>query len=421
MRLVLAFLLLACASAPAAATLPPSQAFYDMEAVCARDEETLWGVSLCGPMLIVDRDTRVVHANRADAEGKLAPAGPGAWTGTLPEGVGIANTAIDWAGVRWTMVMTPLPEGLTARRVLLGHEAFHRIQDGLGIALSTAANAHLETETGRTWMRLEMRALAAAMRATEDEPRLVAARDALAFRAARLAAFPGADVEERALDRGEGLAEYTGVRLATANSETYAAERLRIADSHAALARAYAYATGPAWGLLLDNREGYWREARWRRSLGQRAPAEVFAQRVRLDRATIEARIARYDGAAVAAEEAARAAAAAARVAGYRAAFADGPRLIAPLSQFRMEMNPDGVTPVTGLGQVYATLTVRDAWGEFVARGDALIAADFKSLSAAQPTLEADRVVGPDWTLTLKPGWRATAGEGGVVRVEPSS
>lgn len=210
------------------------------------------------------------------------------------------------------------------------------------------------------------------------------------------------------------------MRLATANSEAYAAEKLRAADAHPALARSYAYATGPAWGLLLDSREGYWREARWRRALGARSPAELLAQRLRLDRATIEERQARYDGAAVAAEEAARAKALADRVAGYRAAFAEGPRLIAPLSQFRMEMNPDAVTPVSGLGQVYATLTVRDAWGEFVARGDALIAADFKSLAAAAPKVEANRVVGPDWTLTLAPGWRAATGDGGVVRVEPA-
>lgn len=420
MRMIVLALLIAVAPARAAAEVTPGQAFSDMEGLCARDEMALWGVSLCGPLLIVDGATRAVHANRADAENKLALAGTGVWGGTLPAGIGIANTAVDWAGVRWTMVVAPLPEAAAPRRVLLAHESFHRIQERLGIALSGATNAHLETEAGRTWLRLEMRALAAALLAKEDAPRLLATRDALAFRAARLAAFPGADVEERALDRGEGLAEYSGVRLATANSEAYAAEKLRVADAHGALARSYAYATGPAWGILLDELEGYWRTARWRRAVGQRAPAEILAARVRLDRAPIVERSARYDGGAIAAEEAARAATTAARVAGYRARFAEGPRLVAPLSQFQMEMNPDAVTPVADLGQVYATLTLRDAWGVFVARGDALIAADLKSLVAAQPTVEAGRIVGPDWTLTLKPGWRAAQADGGVVRVEPA-
>lgn len=406
------------AATAAQAEVPPGAAFSDLEGVCARDEATLWGENLCGPTLIVDRATRAVYANRADPEGKFALAGTNVWGGTLPEGMTIANTAVEWQGLRWTMVVAPLPERSTARRVLLAHESFHRIQDKHGIALSSATNAHLETEAGRRWMRLEMRALAASMEAKEEAPRLLGARDAIAFRAARLAAFPGADAEERALDRGEGLAEYTGVRLSTADSDLYAAELLKRADSNDALARSYAYATGPAWGILLDRHEGYWREARWRRFLGQRSPAELASQRIRLDRATLEERIARYDGAGIAAQEAARTAAKAGRVAAFRTAFVDGPRLVAPLTQFTMEMDPNAVTPAPDLGQVYKTLTVRDAWGEFVARGDALIAADGRSLVAAQPTIEAGRIVGPDWTLTLKPGWRAVAKDGGVVSIE---
>jgi hypothetical protein len=421
MRTIVLALLLAAVPLGARAQVLPGQAFSDLESVCARDEDTLWGKSLCGPTLIVDRAARTLYANRADPEGKLTVAGTHVWAGPLPEGMTVANTAVDWQGLKWTMVMAPLPESAPARRVLLAHESFHRIQGDLGFALSDAANVHLETESGRTWMRLEMRALAAALVAPDEPARLIATRDALAFRAARLAAFPGADVEERKLDRGEGLAEYSGVRLATADAEKYAAEKLRRAETGVSFARSYAYATGPAWGLLLDKNEGYWRDARWRRHLGPRSPAEALATRVRVDRAPMEMRTARYEGAAVAAEEAARATANAARAQAWRARFVEGPRLIAPLTQAYMEMDPNAVTPVPGIGQVYTTLTVRDAWGEFVARGEAAIAADFKSLVAAAPTLAGGAVSGPDWTLTLKPGWRAVANEGGVVRIEPES
>jgi hypothetical protein len=266
-------------------------------------------------------------------------------------------------------------------------------------------------------MRLEMRALAAALSTTDEGARRTATRDALAFRAARLAAFPGADAEERALDRGEGLAEYTGVRLAAANAEGYASTKLRAAEAGPGFSRSYAYATGPAWGILLDELEEYWRKARWRRALGDRSPAEAIAQRVRLDRAPMEERLARYDGAAVAAEEAARAAATATRNAAYRATFAEGPRLIAPLATVSMEFNPNAVTPVDGLGRVYRTLTLRDEWGEMVATGEALVAADGATLAAAAPRIEEGRVSGPDWTLTLKPGWQAVEEPGGVVRI----
>jgi len=294
--------------APARAEVLPGAAFSDLEGVCARDEETLWGVSLCGPTLIADVATGALHANRADPGGALALAGTNVWAGPLPADLTVANGAVEWSGLRWTMVTTPLPEHGAVRRVRLTHESFHRIQDKLGIGPAAAANAHLETPAGRTWMRLEMRALIAALEAGDDGARQLAARDALAFRAARLAAYPGADAEERAHDRAEGLAEYSGVRLATADSEIYAVERLRSAEASASFSRTYANATGPAYGLLLDKEAGYWREARWRRTLGDRSPAEALAARLKLGRDTIETRSARYDGAALAAEESARAA-----------------------------------------------------------------------------------------------------------------
>lgn len=299
-------------AASARADVPPGAAFSDLEGVCARDEETLWGISLCGPTLIADQATGTLHANRADPGGALALAGTNVWAGPLPADLAIANGAVDWSGERWTMVMAPLPQHGAVRRVRMARESFHRVRDKLGIGPATAANAHLETAPGRTWMRLEMRALIAALEASEDGPRQLAARDALAFRAARLAAYPGADAEERALDRAEGLAEYSGVRLATADSEIYAAERLRGAEASASFARSYAHATGPAYGLLLDKEAGYWREARWRRTLGDRAPAEALAARLKLGRDAIEARTVRYGGAAITTEEAARAAAPAA-------------------------------------------------------------------------------------------------------------
>jgi hypothetical protein len=308
-----ALLALAIAAAPAHAEVPPGAAFSDLEGVCARDEETLWGVSLCGPTLIADPASGTLHANRADPGGAFALAGTNVWAGPLPEGLTVANAPVEWSGLRWTMVVAPLPEAGSARRILLAHQSFRRIQDKLGIAPSDAVNAHLETADGRTWMRLEMRALTAAMEPADDAARLLAARDALAFRAARLAAFPGADAEERKSDRSEGLAEYTGVRLATADSEKYAAGRLRSAEASPSFAHAYASATGPAWGLLLDKEAGYWREARWRRTLGDRAPAEALASRLRLGREALDVRTVRYNGEAIAAEEAARIAAAAAR------------------------------------------------------------------------------------------------------------
>jgi hypothetical protein len=80
----------------------------------------------------------------------------------------MANTAIDWQGDRWAMVMLPLPEDAYTRRVLLAHESFHRIQPKLGLTSKEVANAHLDTVEGRYLMQLEWRALAAALGGVRD-------------------------------------------------------------------------------------------------------------------------------------------------------------------------------------------------------------------------------------------------------------
>ena len=49
--------------------------------------------------------------------------------GRLPDEINIANTATDWAGVKWTMMMLPLPEDAGRRAALLAHEMWHRIQE----------------------------------------------------------------------------------------------------------------------------------------------------------------------------------------------------------------------------------------------------------------------------------------------------
>src|SRR5258708_31240651 len=53
-------------------------------------------------------------ANQADLEEKLKPA-DGVFAGTAPPTLGVANTAVTWAGVQWTMVMWP-PAQVTDRK-----------------------------------------------------------------------------------------------------------------------------------------------------------------------------------------------------------------------------------------------------------------------------------------------------------------
>lgn len=80
-----------------------AQYFSEAREVCARDAGRLWGVSLCGPMLFADPATRAVVANQPDKENRLRPHGE-VFIGAAPPETVIANTATEWAGVKWTMV-----------------------------------------------------------------------------------------------------------------------------------------------------------------------------------------------------------------------------------------------------------------------------------------------------------------------------
>ena len=156
-------LILASLSADAQAqTLTPEAAraaFVLADSVAADDGGRPWKHSLAGPILFVDPSDRTAVTNRP-AQG-FAPH-DGIFVGSLPDSVGIANTATNWAGEHLTMLMWPLPEDRAEARELIAHELWHRIQDQLGFSTTGAPNQHLGTMNGRLWLRMEWQAMAVA-------------------------------------------------------------------------------------------------------------------------------------------------------------------------------------------------------------------------------------------------------------------
>jgi len=386
----------------------------ELQQMCSADAGQLWTANLCGPLIVVDGQTRAVWATQRDNTDLLVLTPAGGWVGTLPARVPVANTTVDWGGVRWIMVVGPLPEDATARRVLVAHEAWHRVQTSIGFPMQNVNPAHLETERGRYLMRLELRALATAM-LSNGRARRNAAKDALSFRMARLASFADARTSEAALDRNEGLASYTGVRLGAGDqAHLFATRTLNAYDQQGALARSYAYASGPAYGLLLDEFV-----PTWRTSLAGWAPADLLTSPLRAEELStrdLNRRAERYGGPEIAGQERARAENQRRIVAELTTRFS-GARLELPLREMQFEFDPGQVTPVEGLGTVYQRLVLRDAWGELRATEGALISPNFDLLTAARPS--AGGLSGPGWTLNLAAGYRMSIPDTqGVLRPE---
>jgi hypothetical protein len=392
---------------PAAATAM----FAEAEAVSERDGGALWGMALYGPMIFVDRASRKIIANRPDPEGRLHAEG-GVWVGTLPPDYLPANTAIDWQGQRWTMLEWPIWGDAQARARLFAHEMFHRIQPRLHLLMTDKANPHLDTLEGRVWLQLEWRALAVAM-TSSGQAQVQAIRDALAFRAHRLALFAGAADGERAMELNEGLAEYTGVGIAAVDAlsaRRYAAQKL-LAASDPTFVRSFPYVSGPAYGLLLDQRAPGWRH---RLAATSDLAGMLAASLPRGPAANAPGRAENYGAAALRLSEERRATEAEAVRAQYRAKLIDGAVLMLPNlgHRFRVSFNPSGLVPMGDAGTVYPTMQVSDEWGSLNAREGVLMAGNWSRVTVTAPADPSGmHIAGAGWSLDLAPGWRLVPGE----------
>lgn len=391
-------------------TLSASAAVALFGANCRALGEALWGRSLCGPHVLVHAPTRAALTSRPPPGQAFAPVA-GVYAGRLPAGMATANTAVEWGDERWAMVLLPLPADPRARYTLLAHEAFHRAQPDWGFEMADPSSPHLDEETGRVWLRLELRALARALDTTgEDAAR--ATVDAVHFRAHRHRLYPGADTIEAKLELNEGLAEYTGVRYAAmvlGDDHAGIARATRDYENSASFVRSFAYATGPAMGLLLDRRDPGWRSRVHARGLaGLLADAVLGDAPLVAGEAELAARAAAYGHTTIAAEEAERATRLAARLADIRGRLVDGPILLLRQENLNAVFNPNELVPVPGEGTYYPTASFRAAWGQVEVRaGGALLAADWTTLRlpAADVRVESGVVHGAGWILELAEGW----------------
>ncbi|HDS1552766.1 hypothetical protein U4I37_01235 [Stenotrophomonas maltophilia] len=390
------------------------EVFLHAEQLCNGDRGRLWGHSLCGPMMLVDPGSRQVIASHADVQGALKASG-NVFAGQLPADAIVANTAVDWSGTRWTQLLWPLPQDASRRSTLLAHEMFHRLQPALPIIAPTeGGNEHLDTLEGRYWLQLEWRALADALAATDAVAQHTAMMDALAFRAERHHQFPAAAQDEAALELNEGLAEYTGVVVGNPSPATRVQAALHDLRAHVAdrsFVRSFAYATGPAYGLLLDQAAPGWRNdlAHPARDLGTHL-AEVTGTPMQRNATALRAAAARYGGQALREAETLRERQRLAQLEHNHARFVTGPVVRLDLRSMRIQFNPNTMQPLPGRGTVYPTMRLTDTWGSLDVTDGALMQSDWKAVFVQAPATADPPLQGPGWSLSLKPGWLLVPG-----------
>ena len=379
------------------------QYFKEAQTLCERDGGRLWGVSLCGPMVIADAATGTI------ATSQPAPAGD------RPRVIGFVNAPVEWGGVTWSAYnwqMIPKDDQGERGRLFM-HELFHCIQPRLGLLAmrdpSAGENSHLDSLEGRYWMRLEWRALARALGAS-GAARTSAVADALAFRAARHQRFPGAAAAEHVVDINEGIATYTQYVTGSESAQDairHVTATLAGSEASTSFVRTFVYASGAGYGLLLDALSPGWhRKITGASDLGQllSAAAGVTAA------PDAAAAAARYDGASLRVAEEQRDREQQAVIAELRRRYVDGPVLIVPRAGSG-SINNMGATVIPGAGTVFRAMANKSAWGFFDAQGGALVSADGETISLPAPVVvDATTLKGDGWTATVGQGWTVQAG-----------
>ena len=371
--------------------------FKEAQALCERDNGRLWGVSICGPMVIFDLQTKTIATSKAE---------PGE---TRPRLLGLVNAPIQWGGETWGSyiwndVATKSPRD---RKELLIHELFHGVQPQLKLGAAAGTPEHLDSKEGRYWLRLEWKALEKALRSSGKQ-RKQAIGDALAFRKSRRLLFPASIEDERGQEITEGLAAYTAtVLVADSESDAIAGALDLLVNTEkkamdASFVRTFAYFSGPAYGLLLDASSPGWRK----RIKSTDDLAILLMQALKIQASPEAAKTAaRYQGAEILLSEQKREQDRQARLDELRRTFVEGPTLLFPGGNHSYDTR--GAVSLQGIGTIYfGPFRASGAWGKLEAEKGVLVSSDGSFRRVAAPIkLDETTFSGDGWKFYLSPGW----------------
>jgi len=379
-------------------------AFNELNETLKKEKGELWNHSLEGPLMLVNRQTRIIIANENDKSGELEEQ-ENLFVGKLPENINIANTAFDWNGKRWTMVALPLPKTKVERLNLLIHESFHSIQPAVGFNnLTEIQSKHLDSKNGRVYLKLELEALKAALNENEPEVHL---KNALLFRQYRHQIFTDAKKAENSLEINEGLAEYTGSILSQRSDselKSHYANQIDYFYSMPTFVRSFAYFTIPVYGYFMQKTDNEWNQ-----KITNETNLTDFIRRfwnIEFSQVTKKEIIelgSQYALSSIMEFENKRELRIEALKNKYKKTFLSDSVVEIGLENMHIGFNPSNIMPLDAHGTVYPNLRITDNWGILkVDSCGALMSPDWKKVTISNTETITDSVIsGCGWKLTL--------------------
>ena len=340
--------------------------FENLKKVSDADNGKLWGKTLYGPTMYVDVQTRNLVANQQNKENTLVQKG-NLYFGQLPEDIIIANTLITYCDENWTCVIWDGNRDLLTQTHLLIHESWHRIQDKIGLPACGSSNQHLDETEGELLLKLELGILKDLLQ-NDSEGLTEGLRDAMTVRKYRQTIFPNGN--ENQFECHEGMAEYTAFKLLPLDNDNEAIRKGLVAAAimkgidNSGFGNSFAYLTGPAYGLLLDEVVPDWRNSI--RS-GKTIPdviSTVLAIPDTVDNVEIERISARYNVTDYLNKERIRLEARDKEDAELRARFSESTWLVIPNDGINFGFNPgERLVAYDTIGVIYNTMQLKGGFG----------------------------------------------------------
>lgn len=392
-------------------SIPPDtiSVYFDELKTASKKNIGLWNKDLYGPMILIDPKTREFFASEPDSEGILKHNGT-LYSGVLPATVNIANTAINWGGKRWAMIMLPLSQNKENRINLLAHESFHRIQPSLGFSLNNAENNHLDQKEGRIYLRLELEALKQAVRSNSEKEIKRHLTNALIFRKYRNTLYKGSETTENLLELNEGIAEFTGLIVSGRNKDqtrSYFLNGIEGFMKNPTFVRSFAYYTTPVYGYLL-----YHKDPDWNKKIDSKIDLtgyfiKAFDIRIQTDlQKAVEKLSDNYTGTSIIKQETDREEQTKKSIAEYKLKFIQQPHFEIKFEKMNVSFDPRNIMPVEDLGTVYPNIRITDLWGILTVETGALMSPNWDKISISNPVkTENKKVSGDGWILELTDGY----------------
>jgi hypothetical protein len=384
--------------------------FMSVDSICKSDRGMIWGKNLYGPIMFIDRPTRLIFANQPDKEGILK-AKDGIYTGVYPNKLIIDNIAIEFGGTLFAMAPLPAEEDNYRIKTRAIHGLFHCFQSLNNLEPNDFNTRHMDEKNARLWLKLEWRALRSAFN-NEGDLRRQAIRDALIFRGARRELYPNHINDENRFEDYEGFPTFTYTFLCedtAGKMKKKLLENLGMNYTYQSYGRNYGFIHGALYAYLAYEKNFDFRTIKSDSvDMGAEVKKIYDIELPQICRDVAGSLALNYDIESIYAEENQRVADIKERIHREISTFTEKPVVYLELESPNFDFEPQNIRSLDTLGTIYTAIRISDNWGKLtVDKGGSLVSYDLKFLRITAKGFKESRnhFYGDGWHLILNNTW----------------